>query len=193
MRRIDPLRYLALTGALLAAAGMLTPARAQDPDDLKRGVARISLINGDVNVKRGDSGDWVAAVINAPLLTDDRIATGPNSRAEVEFDASNAVRIGANAEVRLSQLEFNRYQMEMARGLATYRVLRNNDATVEIDTPTVSVRPSRQGSVRISVNEAGETEVTARNGDVEVFTPRGSQWVRNGQTLLARGTPSDPE
>src|ERR1017187_5990035 len=50
-------------------------SRAQDPDDLKRGVARISLMNGDVSVRRGDSGEWVAGVINAPLLTDDRVAT----------------------------------------------------------------------------------------------------------------------
>src|SRR6266550_6346596 len=99
MARINHFRYLALAGALLAAAGTLTPARAQDADDLKRGVARISLINGDVNVRRGDSGDWVAGVINAPLMTGDRIATGPSSRAEIEFDASNVLRVGANAEV----------------------------------------------------------------------------------------------
>src|SRR5436190_3628570 len=133
MRGIQQFRYLALTGALLAAAITITPAHAQDPDDLKRGVARISVINGDVNVRRGDSGDWVAGVINAPLTTDDRVATGPSSRTEIQFDAYNALRIGANAEIHLAQLEYNRFQMEMARGTATYRVLRNNDATVEID------------------------------------------------------------
>src|SRR5438477_10150084 len=127
MRYTKTLRNLALTGALLAVAGSLAPIQAQDADDLKRGVARLSLINGDVNVRRGDSGDWVAGVINAPLLTGDRIATGPSSRAEVQFDASNALRIGANAEVHLAQLEYGRYQVEMARGLATYRILRNND------------------------------------------------------------------
>jgi len=72
-------------------------------------------------------------------------------------------------------------------------VLRSSDANAEIDTPNVSVRPSKQGSYRISVNEAGETEVTARTGDVEIFTPTGSQWVRAGQTLMARGSASDPE
>ena len=170
-----------------------TPVRAQDPDDLKRGVARISLINGDVSVRRGDSGEWVAGVINAPLLTDDHVATGPNSRAEVQFDASNLLRLGANAELRLTQLEYGRYQMELARGVMTYRMLRTSDGNIEIDTPSLSVRPSRQGSFRISVNDAGETEVTARNGDVEVFTPRGSQWVRTGQTLMARGAANDAE
>jgi len=193
MKRLGNFRFLALTGAMLALAGSYTPARAQDPDDLKRGVARISLMNGDVSVRRGDSGEWVAGVINAPLLTDDRVATGPNSRAEVQFDASNLVRLGANGEVRLTQLEYGRYQLELARGVMTYRMLRTSDGNIEIDTPSLSVRPSRQGSFRISVNDAGETEVTARNGDVEVFTPRGSQWVRAGQTLMARGANTDAE
>src|SRR5450631_4219691 len=193
MGRTSTFRFLALTGTLLLTAGFFTTARAQDPDDLKRGVARISLMNGDVSVRRGDSGEWVAGVINAPLLTDDRVATGPNSRAEVQFDASNLVRLGANGELRLTQLESARYQMELARGVMTYRMLRTSDGNIEIDTPSLSVRPSRQGSFRISVNEAGETEVTARNGDVEVFTPRGSQWVRSGQTLMARGASADAE
>src|ERR1039457_4495642 len=193
MKRLGNFRFLAFTGAMLALAGSFTPARAQDPDDLKRGVARISLMNGDVSVRRGDSGEWVAGVINAPLLTDDRVATGPNSRAEVQFDASNLVRLGANGELRLTQLESARYQMELVRGVMTYRMLRTSDGNIEIDTPSLSVRPSRQGSFRISVNEAGETEVTARNGDVEVFTPHGSQWVRSGQTLTARGASSHAE
>jgi hypothetical protein len=193
MKRLGNFRFLAFAGAMLTLAGSFTPVRAQDPDDLKRGVARISLMNGDVSVRRGDSGEWVAGVINAPLLTDDRVATGPNSRAEVQFDASNLLRLGANGELRLTQLESARYQMELAHGVMTYRMLRTSDGNIEIDTPSLSVRPSRQGSFRISVNEAGETEVTARNGDVEVFNPHGSQWVRSGQTLTAHGAPADAE
>ncbi len=193
MERKFNLRCLVLTGAVLWMAAAATPARAQDPDDLKRGVARISLINGDVSVRRGDSGEWVAAVINAPLLTDDRIATGANSRSEVEFDSSNVLRIGGNAEVRLAQLESGIYHLEIAKGTVTYRILHASTANAELDTPSVSVRPSREGSYRITVNDAGETEITARAGDVEVFTPKGSQWVYNGQTMMARGSASDPE
>ena len=193
MKRQANLRFLVLTGALLVAAGAAIPARAQDPEDLKRGVARISSMDGEVSVRRGDSGEWVAGVINAPLLTDDRIATGQNSRAEVEFDAANVLRIGGNAEVHLAQLETGRYQLEIARGTITYRVLRPSTARVELNTPSVSVRPAKEGTFRITVNEAGESEITARAGDVEVFTPKGSQWVYNGQTMMARGNMADPE
>jgi hypothetical protein len=193
MKQIRHSRLVAFTGAMLALAGVMAPARAQDPDDLKRGVARLSLINGEVSVRRGDSGEWVAGVINAPLLTDDHIATGPNSRTELQFDASNVLRLGATGELRLTGVEYGRYQMELAHGVMTYRVLHNSNVNVEIDTPSLAVRPSREGSVRISVNDAGETEVTARGGDVEIFNPKGSQWLRSGQTMMARGSSSDPE
>ncbi len=187
------LQFKTVTSAALLLAGLYFPARAQDPDDLKRGVGRISLMNGQVSVQRGDSGEWVAGVLNAPLIAGDRIATAANSRAEIEFDSSNLFRMGANAEVHLTQMEAARYQMEFGRGVMTYRVLRPTDAYVEIDTPSVSIRPAHVGSYRIAVNENGETEITARSGEVEVFSPKGSQLVNSGQTMIARGDPQDPE
>src|SRR6476646_2981389 len=126
------LPYFRLAAVPLLMVGAFTPVRAQDADDLKRGVARISVIDGEVSVRRGDSGDWVAGVINAPLLTNDHVATGPNSRAEVQFDANNLLRLGANAELRLTQLEYGRYQMEMACGVMTYCMLRSSEGNIEI-------------------------------------------------------------
>ena len=193
MKREASFGFVLPAVALLLAVGAAIPALAQDQDDLKRGVARISLMEGDVSVRRGDSGEWVAGVINAPLLTDDRIATGQNSRAEVEFDSANVLRIGGNAEIHLALLENGRYHVEIAKGTVTFRVLRPSTANVELNTPSVSVRPAMEGNFRISVSESGESEITARSGDVEVFTPKGSQWVYNGQTMMARGSAADPE
>jgi hypothetical protein len=50
-------------------------------------VARVSFINGNVSIQRGDSGDWVAATVNTPLEAGDRISTGDSSRAEVQLDS----------------------------------------------------------------------------------------------------------
>lgn len=193
MERLQKSRLHALAGALLFAIGVGIPVHAQEPEDLSRGVARISLVNGDVSVRRGDSGEWVAAAVNAPVMTEDQISTGPNSRAEVQFDASNVLRIGAAAEVRLTQLEANRYQMELGHGIVTFTVLRPTGVNIEVDTPSVSVRPSRQGVYRITVNDAGETTVMCRSGEVEVFTPSGSQWVPSGRVLMARGADGNAE
>src|SRR5271165_907330 len=132
MERTARSRFLVLAGALLLAVGAAIPARAQEPDDLKRGVARISLMEGEVSVRRGDSGEWVVGVINAPLMTDDRIATGQNSRAEVHFDPANVLRIGGNAEIHLALLENGRYHIEIARGTVTYRIVRQSQVDVEL-------------------------------------------------------------
>src|SRR4051812_35000934 len=48
-------------------------------------VARISLIHGDVSMQRGDTGDWAATSINAPLVRGDQVATGDKSRAEIQL------------------------------------------------------------------------------------------------------------
>ena len=193
MKRFRNFRLLLLAGAVVLAAGGVRPAHAQDQDDQTRGVARISLMDGDVSVKRGDASEWVAGVINAPLLSADRISTAPNSRAEVQFDSANLMRLGGNAMVNLATIEYGRYQLELAHGTMTYVVLRPSSANVEVDTPNVSVRPSNQGVYRLAVTDAGETQVIVRAGDVEVFTPRGSQWVNTGQMMIVRGTTTDPE
>lgn len=189
---------------LVVASGILCMAWGQEQDQNQdqnqnqeegpgRGVARISMLNGDVSVRRGDSGELVAAALNAPLVVQDQLLTGAQSRAEVQFDGANMVRVAAMSEVRLAQLDNQRYQLQLARGMVTFRVLRASEAQIEISTPSASVRPVKNGSIRITVREDGTSEITVRSGEAEIFTPRGSERLQSGQTMLVRGTQSDPE
>ena len=188
--------FLASAALLMVAASVLHAQDAAPVEDVgtpERGVARISITGGEVSVRRGDSGDWVAAVVNAPLMVEDRVSTGTGSRAEVQFDSANLVRIGAHAEIRLAELGINHYHLQVAHGTVTFRVLRESQAQVEIDTPTVSVKPSHIGVYRIYVQGDGQTEITVRLGAADVSTPRGVEQLQAGQTMLARGDPADPE
>jgi len=178
--------------AAVLTAGTGAPARAQDSGDEQHAVARISVMDGQVSVKRGDA-DWVAGIINAPLIAEDRISTGPNSRAEVQFDSANLLRLGGSAEIRIAGLEENRVQIELSRGTLTYRVSIPSSTNSEVDTPNISVRPSNAGTYRISVTAAGQTELIVREGQADVFSPRGSQPVMAGQMMIARGATADPE
>ena len=161
--------------------------------DRQHGVARLSIVQGDVNIQHGDSGELLAAVTNAPLVARDRVQTSPGSRAEVEFDYGNFVRLGPNTALNLSDLEYGRWQLQLGAGTVIYRVLRDTSAQVEVDTPSIAVRPAAQGVYRISVLDDGTTQITVREGNVEVFSPRGSQQLGAHQTMLVRGNPSDPE
>ena len=157
-------------------AGLLVMAApALVAQDAGRGVARVSLINGEVTVQRGDSGDWIAAAVNAPLVTGDKIQVDRASRAELQFDHSNFLRLSENTEVKMADLENRRYQVQVSKGIVTYRVLRESTGQVEINTPTVAVRPLERGSYRVEVQENGETQVTVRDGEAEVYSSHGTE------------------
>src|ERR1700704_6175045 len=68
------------------------------------GVARISLIQGDVSVQRGDTGDWAAAALNQPVGGGDKISTGDGSRVELQLDHSNILRLGNKTQVKIATL-----------------------------------------------------------------------------------------
>ncbi len=164
-----------------------------DPDSASHGVGRLSLMNGSVSVAHGDAGQMAGAVVNAPLVTSDRVLTGADGRAEVEFDGANLVRVAGSTELRMGDLQYKRFQVQIAQGTITFRILHDNDAQVEISTPSVSVRPLRQGIYRVSVSPEGLTEVTVRAGEAEIASPTGSEPLRAGQTMMSRGSSSDPE
>ncbi len=189
MRRI-PQKYLILTVALL------TPflASAQSDDEQPgRGVARISVIHGDVSIQRGDSGEWVAAAVNVPLVVPDGLFAADDSRAEVQLDWANMVRLAPDTEVRFSELEEDRYQVQIARGTITFSVLRDSTADVDLSAPNVSVRPLDQGRYRIAVLPDGTTEITVREGEAEIYTPVGTEYLKEGKTMLVRGAVDQPE
>src|SRR6266542_14321 len=125
-------RTAALAAAFVTAGGLGRAQDTQAAPEPGRGVARISVVNGEVSVRRGEAGEWVAAVANAPVSVDDHMATSNSARAEIQFDAAVFLRLGANSEVHFAQLEPNRYQVQIARGTVDVSVIRPSKADIEL-------------------------------------------------------------
>jgi hypothetical protein len=175
----------------------LAPAWAQDPnqgDAPNHGVARLSFVQGNVGMRHGDMGELSPAAVNVPLVTTDRVETGDTGRAEIQFDFDNMIRLAPSAEVRLSQLDYQRYQVQIAAGTTSFRLLQDPPrGEVEISTPTVSIIPVKAGTYRVSVRPDGITEITVRAGQAEIDGPQGSENLAPGQTMQVRGNPDAPE
>ena len=190
-----------LIGVVVLTSGLVVFAQQPFQDDSgdapDHGVARLSLQNGNVSVTHGDTGDMVAAQVNAPLVASDRVLTGEGSRAEIQFDALNMIRLAPMTEVRMGELQYRRFLVQVAQGTVTLRVLRpsnaQSEAQVEISTPNSSVHPLQPGTYRITVHGDGTSEITVREGEAEVFSPTGSEPLRAGTTMMSRGSASDPE
>ncbi len=183
-------RNLLIAISILALA-FLGTASAQV--DTSPGVARISLIHGDVSSQRGDTSDWGAAALNQPVVAGDSISTGDRSRAEVQLDHANILRLGNNSQARVATLARTQVQVQVSRGLAYYSVFKESEAEIEIDTPNVAIRPtSREGVYRIQV-DGGETQVIVRKGSADISTPQGSTRLEKGQGAVVRGTADEAE
>jgi hypothetical protein len=154
----------------------------------KNGVARVSLIHGDVSTQRGDNSSWSAAALNAPVLAGDRVSTGDNARTELQLDYANMLRLAEHSQANINTLTRSQIQVQLARGMANYTVLKNSDADAEIDTPNVAIRTDRrESSFRILVTADDHTEVLVRRGEVEVTTPQGGTRVTQGQFITIQG------
>ena len=120
MRRVPILSVLLVallvTPAVLFGQQPEPTQQPEPPDQPGQAVARLGVINGEASVRRGDSGDWVAAVLNAPLLAGDSISVAPGGSVELQLDYANFVRIGGDSEVRISQLDNGRQQIQVSKG-----------------------------------------------------------------------------
>ena len=180
---------LSLAVLLLAMLGAIG-ATAQV--DISPGVARVSLLQGDVSTQRGDSGQWDAAVLNAPIVSGDKLSTGDNARAEVQLDFANILRLGDHSQAIFANLTRNQIQVQVSEGIANYDVFQGNEAAAEVDTPNVAIHPGRDGaSFRVIVNSADESQIIIRRGSVEIATAQGSTRADQGQMITVHGTGDD--
>jgi FecR protein len=158
------------------------------------GVARVSMIHGDVSTRRGDAGEWSAAQLNGPLMAGDSVSTGDKSRVELQLDYANILRLAEHTQANITNLTRSQIQIQLGHGMANFTVLRNSDADAEIDTPNVSVRSERrEASFRILVTADDHTEVLVRRGEVEITTPQGGTRVGANQFITIRGNGADTQ
>src|SRR3984893_13487745 len=186
-------KYPASLAAIILMLGVAT-VRAQDQPDQsheptdQQGVARVSFIHGDVSSQRGDNGELVATTLNTPIVAGDRVSTGQNSRAELQLDWANILRMSANATANVTSLDRSNIRIQVGQGLVTYSVLKGGQTNSEIDTPNAAVRPLGEGDYRILVDSNAETRVIVRNGSADVSTPEGSTRVERDQVITIQGT-----
>src|SRR5208282_75767 len=134
-------RFFAITLAILTMGLLVTSniwaqdgpqAQPHAQPQPQTAVARISVIHGNVTTMRGDAGQWVAATVNTPMVPGDAVATADQSRAEVQLDFANIMRLDQHTEAKVADLEQNKIQIQLASGLVDYAVYKGTQADAEI-------------------------------------------------------------
>ena len=175
--------------SILTAVAFLPQRAAADEDDPPARVARLSHTDGSVSFDPAGTDDWVAAIINRPITTGDKLWVDKNSRAELQL-GSASIRVGSNTGFSFLDLGDNVAQLQLTAGTLRIRVRRlQREETFEIDTPNLAFSIYRPGIYRINVNEAGDaTFVEVRDGEGSVTGGGQSFDLRDGESGDFTGT-----
>lgn len=165
-----PARWLGLVVGLMLISLMAVfaqPARAADEDPPGR-VGRLSEVDGAVWVYAPESAEWIAAARNRPVTTGDRLSTEKDGRAEIRI-GSTTLRVAANTEVEVLQLDDNHLSLQLLSGSLSAR-LRTRESANEfgIATGEGRFRTDRTGSYRFDrIDDTSQVTVVSGQAQFE--------------------------
>jgi hypothetical protein len=172
----------------LLAWGAAGAARADEGDPPGR-VARLSDIEGAVSLQPAGLPDWVAAPLNRPITTGDRLWSDQGSRAELDLGDA-AVRLGSTTGFSFLNLDDVVAQMQLSAGtlIVDVRAVAGHQV-YEIDTPNAAVTVQQPGEYRVEVNDAGDaTTVKVSEGAAQASAGAETILIGMQQQVTFTGT-----
>jgi hypothetical protein len=165
------------------------PANAGSPtNDPPARVARIQYISGEVSLQPGGVNDWVAADLNRPLTSSDRVWADKDSRVELNV-GGGYLRMNSETSLTLTNVGDNTIQAQLDQGVLEVTVRHLEPGEIyEIDTPNLAFTVMKSGVYRFDVNpNDDQTWVTVRKGYGEATGRGPAVKVSDGQQVRFSG------
>ena len=178
---------LVLVLMLTAVKGTFAQTEEDETPDVTDRVARISLIRGDVQVRRSDSQDWESAVVNLPLVEGDEITAGSGARLEVQFGAYTYARIDERSYLKITTLKDEGVALSLSEGSLILRASEfdKQRSYFEIDAPRTTLAIERAGMYRIDAGGQNSMDVRVAatdGGEARVYTDAAGFTLRSGRS-----------
>ena len=91
---------------------MAFAARHAPAQDAALNVARVSFVQGSVQLLAGQGNDFQQAVMNMPVVDGSRLQTGGDGQAEVEFGDGSVARLTPNSVLEFDHLAQDQVQLQ---------------------------------------------------------------------------------
>jgi len=147
------------------------------------GAMRVRLVEGDVQVKITETGEWAPASVNMPLVEGDELWVPEESLSAIQTNNGAYVRLDGNTALQVLRVDRNSFQFSLPQGRAY--VLNNalRPSVLQFDTPDTSIRTFGKSTFRIDIPD-GETDVLVFRGSVTAENAGGTTKVRAGSMLV---------
>lgn len=157
----------------------LTPAYAFSSS---LGHLRLSLVQGDVQVKTPEAGEWGIASVNLPLAEGDQVWVPAGSRAELQLNNGTYVRLDQNSSLQILSLDRNSSQFYLPQGRSYIYYNAPKGSVLQIDTPDASSRTFNRASFRVDIGDS-YTDVAVYQGYLETENSVGKARITAGQMV----------
>ncbi|HMG88160.1 MAG TPA: DUF6600 domain-containing protein [Terracidiphilus sp.] len=160
-----------ILGLALILAATVT-LQAQQPDPNVR-AARLSYVEGDVQLSQGNQILANAALVNTPLFEGTEITAKEDGKAEIQFDDGSVARISPNSSLKIAVLRQDagatRAELVLTSGLAYFELQGDSSANHTLARfGDSAVTASGFTVLRVSLdNLPGEVSVFAGNAHIE--------------------------
>jgi hypothetical protein len=136
----------------------------QPPGD----VARMSSVQGKVQVRFSGQNDFEDAVMNMPLLSGAQLQTGSEGQAEVEFNDGSVARLTPNSSLQLKQLTPGNVDLHQLSGLGYYELNVGPDhPSFNVEFANATLMPTANLIFRLDLDKAPEAAVISGSAHVE--------------------------
>jgi len=167
------------------------------------GQSEISLtkLEGTVQYKGSSwwffSAPWKQITGSTALDEGDKIKTGPQGRAELEFNDQAQILIKPNSKVQVTanesgEVELKKLKLNLGEVIVKFIDELNEGSTFEVETPS-AVAGIKGTTFKVAVNQQQQTTVTVNQGTVKVSTEVGSVEVKQGQAAHVADKAEEPE
>lgn len=182
-----------LAPALLLAAARVLPAQQQAQADPNVMAARLSFVDGEVQLTQGNQILANPALANTPLFEGTVVSTHEDGKAEIQLENGTVVRVAPNSSLKISALrqqgnETNA-ELQLQNGLAYFELQgdsSSNHTVARFDD--CQVTGSGFTVLRVNVdNPPGEVSVFSGNAHLE----RGNKLsldLHGGESVALNGT-----
>jgi len=166
-------------GMAIVAAVLLSPAYSGAGP---LGAMRVRLVQGDVQVKIADTGEWAPVSVNMPLVEGDELWVPEGGRAALQTNNGAYVRLDSNTALQVLRMDRDSFQFHLAQGHAYVLNSAPKRSVLQFDTPDASIRAFGNSTFRIDIPD-GETDVSVFKGSVVAENDAGKTNVRAGNML----------
>lgn len=168
--------------AVLVVLSLLVPVAASAA---VAGFARISMVQGEVQVRAEEDDEWLPAGVNSPIDEGDSVWAPAGSRVEIQFRNGTTLRLEGRTIIDLVDIELAQQRVHVTSGRLYVKTGYRAD-DLQVDWGDASVLIERKSRLKIDLLANGDEEVAIIKGAASVQSAGERTRVRAGEIITLR-------